>query len=160
MRMTSAGILLYRKRAGRFEVLLVHPGGPFWEKKDLGAWSIAKGEYDESEEPFQAALREFQEETGHRPAGPFIKLTQRKQPSGKIVDAWAAESDWDASNLVSNTFSMEWPKGSGKLQEFPEVDRAEWFDFSEASRRIFPGQCGFIEELSEILTGATIPKCI
>ncbi|SFN83382.1 NUDIX domain-containing protein [Nitrosospira briensis] len=147
MAKTSAGILPYRTRSGRLEVLLVHPGGPFWARKDLGSWSIAKGEYEEGEDPFQAALREFSEETGYRPAGPFLPLTQRKQASGKLVDAWAMESDWDTSRLVSNSFSMEWPKGSGRVCEFPEVDRAEWFEISEAIRRINPAQVGFIDEL-------------
>jgi len=149
---TSAGILPYRSRDGRLEVLLVHPGGPFWAKKDLGSWSIAKGEYEEGEDPLQAALREFMEETGHQPAGPFLPLAQRKQPGGKLVDAWATESDWDSSRLVSNTFSMEWPKGSGRMQAFPEVDRAEWFEISEAARRILPGQRGFLDELYEKLS--------
>ena len=158
MHKTSAGILPYRKKASQFEVLLVHPGGPFWAKKDIGAWSIAKGEYEESEDAFQAALREFEEETGHTPIGPFLRLTQRRQPSGKLVDAWATETDWDPSKLASNRFSMEWPKGSGKVQDFPEVDRAEWFTFSEASRRILPGQRGFLEELFEKLTGGSIPE--
>jgi predicted NUDIX family NTP pyrophosphohydrolase len=153
MPLTSAGILPYRLKAGRLEVLLVHPGGPFWAKRDLGSWSIAKGEYVEGEEPLQAALREFFEETGYRPAGPFLPLSPRKQPSGKTVDAWAAEGDWDTSNLVSNTFIMEWPKGSGKVREFPEVDRAEWFDMAEAACRILPGQRGFLDELYEKLTG-------
>ncbi|MDE2365826.1 MAG: NUDIX domain-containing protein [Betaproteobacteria bacterium] len=155
---TSAGILPYRLKAGRLEVLLVHPGGPFWARKDLGSWSIAKGEYEDSEDPLQAALREFFEETGHRPAGPFLPLAQRRQPSGKIIDAWAVENDWDPSNLVSNTFSVEWPKGSGKIREFPEVDRAEWFDMAEASRRILPGQRGFLDELHEKLTGARLQE--
>jgi predicted NUDIX family NTP pyrophosphohydrolase len=109
---TSAGILPYRRRSGQLEVLLVHPGGPFWAKKDLGSWSIAKGEYEEGEDPLHAALREFSEETGFRPAGPFLSLTQRMQASGKLVDVWATESDWDTSLLVSNSFSMEWPKDS------------------------------------------------
>jgi predicted NUDIX family NTP pyrophosphohydrolase len=148
----SAGILPYRRRNGRLEVLLVHPGGPFWKNKDLGAWLIAKGEYEEDEEPLQAALREFFEETGHRPSGPFLSLTSRKQPSGKRVDAWATESDWDPSGLISNAFSMEWPKGSGRIREFPEVDRAEWFDIPEGKQRIRPGQQGFLEELSEKLS--------
>ncbi len=148
---TSAGILPYRHRDGRLEVLLVHPGGPFWSKKDLGSWSIAKGEYVQGEQPLQAALREFLEETGHQPAGPFLPLAQRKQPGGKLIDAWATESDWDPSNLVSNTFSMEWPKGSGRIQVFPEIDRAEWFDMAEAIRRILPGQRGFLDELLQKL---------
>ncbi|SOD40398.1 NUDIX domain-containing protein [Nitrosovibrio sp. Nv4] len=148
---TSAGILPYRTRVGQLEVLLVHPGGPFWANKDLGSWSIAKGEYEEGEEPFKAALREFFEETGFQPTGPFLPLTQRKLASGKLVDAWATESDWDTSRLVSNTFSIEWPKGSGRVREFPEVDRAEWFEISEAIRRIRPAQVGFIDELVEKL---------
>jgi predicted NUDIX family NTP pyrophosphohydrolase len=152
---TSAGILPYRSRDGRLEVLLVHPGGPFWAKKDLGSWSIAKGEYEEGEDPLQAALREFLEETGHQPAGPFLPLAQRKQPGGKRIDAWATESDWDSSRLVSNTFSMEWPKGSGRIQTFPEVDRAEWFEISEAARRILPGQRGFLDELYEKLSASS-----
>lgn len=119
MHKTSAGILPYRKREGRLEVLLVHPGGPFWADKDLGSWSIAKGEYQAGEDAFGAALREFREETGYRPAGPFLPLTQRKQPSGKLVDVWASECEWDPAALVSNTFSMEWPKGSGRVREFP-----------------------------------------
>ena len=148
----SAGILPYRSKDGRLEVLLVHPGGPFWAKKDLGSWSIAKGEYEEGEDPLQAALREFLEETGHQPAGPFLPLAQRKQPGGKRIDAWATENDWDSSKLISNTFSMEWPKGSGRIQAFPEVDRAEWFEISEAARRILPGQRGFLDELYEKLS--------
>ena len=149
---TSAGILPYRSRDGRLEVLLVHPRGSFWAKKDLGSWSIAKGEYEEGEDPLQAALREFLEETGHQPAGPFLSLAQRKQPGGKLIDAWATENDWDSSKLISNTFSMEWPKGSGRIQAFPEVDRAEWFEISEAARRILPGQRGFLDELYEKLS--------
>ena len=158
MRKTSAGILPYRRRAGRLEVLLVHPGGPFWARKDLGSWSIAKGEYEEGEDPFQAALREFFEETGYQPAGPFLPLMRRRQPGGKLIDAWATESDCDSSSMISNTFSMEWPKGSGRLQEFPEVDRAEWFDILEAARRILPGQRGFLDELYEKLTGERLQE--
>jgi len=146
---TSAGILPYRIQGGHLEVLLVHPGGPLWAKKDLGSWSIAKGEYEDGEDPFQAALREFFEETGYRPSGPFLPLAQRKQPSGKLVAIWAVESDCNSADLVSNTFSMEWPKGSGKTRTFPEVDRAEWFDIAEALRRILPGQRGFLDELAE-----------
>lgn len=127
--------------------MLVHSGGPFWANKDLGSWSIAKGEYEEGEEPLQAALREFSEETGFQPTEPFLPLTQRKLASGKLVDAWATESDWDTSRLASNTFSIEWPKGSGRVREFPEADRAEWFEISEAIRHIRPAQVGFIDEL-------------
>lgn len=151
MHKTNAGILPYRRRSGQFEVSLVHLGGSFWVKKDLGSWSIAKGEHDEGEDPLQAALRKFSEKTGYGPAGPFLPLMQRKQPSGKLVDAWATESDWDTSQLVSNTFSMEWPKGSGRVREFPEVDRAEWFEISEAMRCINPAQVGFVDELVEKL---------
>jgi predicted NUDIX family NTP pyrophosphohydrolase len=147
----SAGILPYRLKDGRLEVLLVHPGGPIWARRDIGAWSIAKGGYKEDEPPFQAALREFFEETGQLLDGPFLPLARRRQPSGKLIDAWAAESDWDASNLVSNTFSMEWPKKSGKIREFPEVDRAAWFNMAEAARRIHPGQLGFLQELQDAL---------
>jgi predicted NUDIX family NTP pyrophosphohydrolase len=148
---TSAGILLYRRQGNGLEVLLVHPGGPFWTKKDLGAWSLAKGEYQEGEDPLRAALREFFEETGHRPTGPFLPLGERKQPSGKRILAWAAESDWDPASLVSNTFNMEWPRGSGRIREFPEVDRAAWFDMTEAQRRILSGQRGFLDELHQKL---------
>ncbi|HET7061316.1 MAG TPA: NUDIX domain-containing protein [Nitrosospira sp.] len=151
MPLTSAGILPYRIRAGHLEVLLVHPGGPFWARKDLGSWSIAKGEYEDGEDPLQAAQREFFEETGNSPLGPFLPLAQRKQPSGKLIDIWAVESDWNATDLVSNTFSMEWPRGSGKICKFPEVDRAEWFDVAEAARRILPGQRGFLDELAQKL---------
>ena len=149
----SAGLLPYRRRDNSLEVLLVHPGGPFWAKRDLGAWSIAKGEYEENEEPLQAALREFFEETGHQPGGPFLPLSERKQPGGKRVIAWATESDWDPSSLVSNAFTVEWPKGSGRTKEFPEVDRAEWFEISEAARRIHQGQQGFLDELYTMLSG-------
>ncbi|HSJ62767.1 MAG TPA: NUDIX domain-containing protein [Gemmatimonadaceae bacterium] len=144
----SAGLLPYRSRDGRLEVLLVHPGGPFWARKDAGAWSIAKGEIDPDEDPLAAAVREFAEETGHHPAGEFIRLTSLKQPGGKVVHAWAVAMDWDPAGLASNEFEMEWPRGSGRMRRFAEVDRAEWFERSEALRRILAGQRGFIEELS------------
>jgi predicted NUDIX family NTP pyrophosphohydrolase len=153
----SAGILPYRQRDGVWEVLLVHPGGPFWARKDLGAWSIAKGEYEADEDPFRAAVREFEEETGFRPAGTFARLAPRRQPSGKLIDAWAVEMDCDASGARSNLFEMEWPRGSGTMCRFPEVDRAEWFTFAEASRRIRPAQRGFLEELHRALTGTPLP---
>jgi predicted NUDIX family NTP pyrophosphohydrolase len=143
----SAGILPYRIRDGGVEVLLVHPGGPFWVKKDAGAWSIAKGEIDPDEEPLAAALREFREETGHTPRGEFTRLTSVRQGGGKIVHAWAVEMDWDPSELESNVFEMEWPRGTGRVQRFPEADRAEWFDANEALRRILSGQRALIEEL-------------
>lgn len=147
----SAGILPYRRTATEFEVLLVHPGGPFWAKKDLGAWSAAKGEYDETEAPFAAALREFKEEVGCTPAGEFFALQPRKQPSGKVVSVWAVEFDWAPQRLVSNTFSLEWPPHSGHVREFPEVDKATWFSEAEALRRVQVGQRGFIEELAQRL---------
>ena len=144
----SAGLLMYRRSGGHLEVLLVHPGGPFWMKKDLGAWSIPKGEYSADEEPLAAATREFQEETGLVASGPFRPLTPIKQPGGKIVHAWAFEGDCDAEALKSNNFSLEWPRGSGRMQEFPEVDRASWFRIEDARRKILPGQAGFLDELA------------
>jgi len=143
----SAGLLMYRRSGGHLEVLLVHPGGPYWMKKDLGAWTIPKGEYEVGEEPLAAAVREFQEETGLLPSGPFRPLTPIRQRGGKIVDAWAFEGDGDAAALTSNTFSLEWPRGSGRLQEFPEVDRAGWFRVEEAKRKILPSQAGLLDEL-------------
>lgn len=147
----SAGLLIFRKGPNGIEVLLVHPGGPFWAKKDQGAWSIPKGEFEENEEPFQAALREFSEETGLVPQGNPISLTPLKQPSGKLIYAWAMESDLDLSQFKSNTFSMEWPPHSGKFQEFPEVDKAEWFPLEIAKQKIVQGQLGFLLELERIL---------
>jgi predicted NUDIX family NTP pyrophosphohydrolase len=155
---TSAGILLYRLAGAEPEVLLVHPGGPFWAKKDHGAWSIPKGEYDDAEEPRACALRELGEELG--PAAPsldpgaLVDLGSVKQRGGKVVTAWAAEADFDPATLQSNTFSMQWPPRSGVEREFPEVDRAEWFDPDEARRRINPAQAAFVDRLLErILAG-------
>ena len=139
---------MYHRSGGVLQVLLVHPGGPFWAKKDLGSWSIPKGEYETNEDPLAAARREFAEETGLEPSGPFTPLTPIKLPSGKLVRAWAFEGDCEASAIKSNTFSTQWPPGSGKRQEFPEVDRAEWFPIDEAKRKILPGQLGLIEELA------------
>jgi predicted NUDIX family NTP pyrophosphohydrolase len=136
----SAGVLAYRQTAGRVEFLLVHPGGPFWRNKDEGAWSIPKGEFADGEDPLQVARREFEEETGLAIDGTFLPLGTVKQRSGKVVHAWLIEADVDASNLRSNTFSIEWPPKSGKMQEFPEVDRAEWFDIVAAARKINPAQ--------------------
>jgi predicted NUDIX family NTP pyrophosphohydrolase len=146
----SAGLLLYRRPAGRLEVLLVHPGGPFWQKKDLGAWSIPKGELADGEDALAAARREFREETGREVAGPFVPLTPVKQPGGKIVHAWAVEGDFDPRALTSNTFSLEWPPRSGRHREFPEVDRAAWFDLDEAKRRINRGQAPLLDELEHL----------
>jgi predicted NUDIX family NTP pyrophosphohydrolase len=147
----SAGLLMFRRREGFIEVFLVHPGGPFWARKDEGAWSIPKGEYAPGEDPLEAAKREFQEETGFHAAGEFLPLTPRKQPSGKIISAWALEGDGDASAIQSNKFSMEWPPRSGKQQEFPEVDRAGWFSIPAAKAKILKGQMPFLDELNEIL---------
>jgi len=148
----SAGILLYRERAEAPEVLLVHPGGPFWEKKDLGVWSIPKGEYEEGEDPRACALREFEEELGVPPptAAPS-DLGSTRQAGGKLVRAWAGEGDLDPTSMRSNTFTLEWPPRSGVMREFPEVDRAQWFTIGEARRRINPAQAVFLERLRELL---------
>ena len=147
----SAGILMYRLRNEVLEVLLVHPGGPFWTKKDIGSWSIPKGEYTNTEDPFTVAKREFEEETSFQVDGDFTPLTPLKQPSGKVVSAWTVGGDCDASKIKSNTFLMEWPPRSGKKQEFPEVDRAEWFTIDTAKKKLLKGQVGFIEELCKLL---------
>ena len=149
-RKTSAGLLLYRCR-DNLEVFLVHPGGPYWAKKDAGAWSLPKGEFGEGEEPLQAAKREFTEETGFAVSGKFRPLDPLKQPSGKVVYAWAIEGDCDPDQIRSNSFSLEWPPKSGKIQQFPEVDRAAWFNIPEARSRILPGQMGFIDQLISAL---------
>jgi predicted NUDIX family NTP pyrophosphohydrolase len=151
MAQISAGVLMYRIANGKPQVLLVHPGGPFWRKKDLGAWSIPKGEVAEEENLLAPAQREFQEETGHRPTGRFIALHPVKLKSGKIVHAWAVEGDLDAAAVRSNTFTMEWPPRSGKQSEFPEVDRAEFFDLETAKKKINPAQAAFIIELEKLL---------
>ncbi len=142
----SAGLLLYRRR-DELEAFLVHPGGPFWAKKDLGAWSLPKGEFDDGEEPLEAAKREFTEETGFSVEGEFHRLEPLKQRGGKVVHAWSVEADCDASQIRSNLFSLEWPPKSGHMRQFPEVDRAAWFTIDEARRRILPSQLGFIDQL-------------
>jgi predicted NUDIX family NTP pyrophosphohydrolase len=147
----SAGIILFRFQNRILQVFLVHPGGPFWAKKDLGAWSIPKGLLDQDENPLAAAQREFREETGFTVSGNFLQLKPVKQKSGKVIHAWAVESDWNPTEMKSNTFSLEWPPRSGKQKEFPEVDRAAWFDIKEAKERIIPGQLGLLEELQQIL---------
>lgn len=146
----SAGILLYRKRVSGIEVFLVHPGGPFWAKKDEGAWSIPKGEYTEGEDPLAVAKREFHEETNSEVRGHCIALAPLKQPSGKVIAAWAVEGEIDPASLRSNTFSMEWPPKSGKLQEFPEVDRSMWCDLSTARKKLLPGQRAFLDQLQQL----------
>jgi predicted NUDIX family NTP pyrophosphohydrolase len=144
----SAGILLHRRGADGVEVLLVHPGGPFWAKKDAGAWSIPKGEHDDGEEAQACALREFEEETGSAPApGELTDLGTVRQKSGKVVQAWALEGDLDADAIRSNTFTTEWPPRSGRQQTFPEVDRAQWFSLAEARERINPAQAAFLDRL-------------
>lgn len=151
----SAGLLLFRDVSGHLEVLLVHPGGPFWAKKDDGAWSIPKGEFEADEEALGAAKREFEEETGVAcPAGEIIQLTPVRQPSGKAVYAWAIKGDFDPAALKSNTFSMEWPPKSGRQQEFPEVDRAAWLSIEVARRKILKGQVPFLDQLQELLVGS------
>jgi predicted NUDIX family NTP pyrophosphohydrolase len=148
----SAGILMYRIEERALKVLLVHPGGPYWMKKDQGAWTVPKGEFEaKDEEPLQAAKREFKEETGFTVDGPFIALGSVRQRSGKIVYAWAAEGDCDAEGITSNAFSLEWPPNSGKQQEFPEVDKAGWFSVDETRIKIKPEQYAFVERLQEIL---------
>jgi predicted NUDIX family NTP pyrophosphohydrolase len=147
----SAGLLLYRRRQGNLEVLLVHPGGPFWAHKDAGAWSIPKGEHGPEEDPLAAARREFTEETGFTAAGPFFPLTPLKQKSGKVVQAYACEGEVDPGGLTSNTFPLEWPPQSGQMKEFPEVDRAAWFSLEEAAEKIHPGQAGFLQELARLV---------
>jgi len=143
----SAGLLLFRQDGEGLEVLLVHPGGPFWAKKDEGAWSIPKGEFEDAEDPLSAARREFEEETGARPDGEFIALQPLKQAGGKTVFAWAVREDFDPAKLLSSTFSMEWPPRSGRHREFPEVDRAGWFGIEAARRKILKGQAGFLDQL-------------
>jgi len=147
----SAGLLMYRRHRGVLEVFLVHPGGPYWLKKDEGSWSIPKGESMPGEDPLDVAKREFQEETSFKAFGEFIPLTPRKQPSGKIITAWAFEGDCDASAIKSNTFLLEWPPRSGGQREFPEVDRASWFPIPAARKKILKGQSGFLDELTQIL---------
>lgn len=153
---TSAGILLYRYREGALQVLLVHPGGPFWAAKDLGAWSVPKGLIDPGEDALKAALREFREETGFIARNHFIQLTPVRMKSGKVVKVWAVEGDCEPSEIKSNAFSMEWPPGSGKQQEFPEVDLAAWFDVDQARKKINQGQVGLLDELQILLSQSEV----
>ncbi|MBR0993048.1 NUDIX domain-containing protein [Bradyrhizobium japonicum] len=148
----SAGIIAYRKRR-QLEILLVHPGGPFWRNKDLGAWSIPKGEYADDEDAETAARREFAEELGIEPSVPLIALGEVKQRGGKMVTAFAAQLDIDVSGIRSNTFEMEWPPRSGKRQVFPEVDRAEWFTLEAAREKINAGQRPLLDRLAELAGG-------
>jgi len=141
----SAGIIPYRRRNAELEVFLVHPGGPFWAHKDFGAWSIPKGEYLDGEEPLDAAQREFMEQTGFVPQGPFLELGDLKQPTGKVVSAWAFAGDYDPEKFKSNTFMMEWPPRSGRQIEVPEVDQCRWFSIEGARVRLLSGQRAFLE---------------
>jgi predicted NUDIX family NTP pyrophosphohydrolase len=150
----SAGILLFRRAGGEAEFLLVHPGGPFWAKKDAGAWSIPKGQIEDEEEPRACAIRELEEELGNAPvlaSEQLIELGSIKQKAGKVVEAWAAEADFDPATLASNAFAMEWPPRSGSQQEFPEVDRAEWFNLEKAREKILPAQAELLDRLVEHL---------
>jgi predicted NUDIX family NTP pyrophosphohydrolase len=145
----SAGLLMYRARAGALEVFLAHPGGPFFAKKDEGWWSIPKGEIEEGDGPLETALREFEEETGLRPGGEMIPLGEVRQKGGKLVHAWAFEGDWEEGRaLVCNTFSMEWPPGSGRRQEFAEIDRVAFFDLETARRKMNQAQAAFLDALA------------
>jgi predicted NUDIX family NTP pyrophosphohydrolase len=148
----SAGLLMYRRRGGALELLLVHPGGPFWARKDDGAWSIPKGEYDDGEEPLAAAKREFAEEVGAAPDGDFIDLGDVTQAGRKVVRAFAVEGDFDVAGLQSNTFEIEWPPKSGRRRSFPEVDRAGWFAPDQARRKVLAGQRPFIERLVALVS--------
>lgn len=149
----SAGILMYRRRAGRTEVLLIHPGGPFWSRKDDGAWSVPKGEFTAEEPPLDAAKREFQEETGFAVSGAFTALEPIKQAGGKIVHAWVIEGDCDAAAVKSNTFSLEWPAHSGRQRAFPEVDRAGWFSLEQAYEKILKSQRPLLDQFRRLLDG-------
>ena len=153
---TSAGIVLWRSRQGRLEVLLAHQGGPFWAKKDLGHWTIPKGEAEPGEELVAVARREFAEETGTKvPDGPLVELGEIRQKSGKLVLGWAAEGDLDPSTAVSNTFDLEWPPHSGVVRSFPEIDRVEWFELGEARRRLKAAQVPFLDRLESALADAS-----
>ena len=147
----SAGILMYREREGRLEVLLGHPGGPYWRKKDEGAWGIPKGAVEEGEDTLAAARREFREEMGFEAVGEVRELVPLRQASGKLVHAWAVEGDCDAASLRSNEFEMEWPPRSGRMQSYPEIDRAQWFAMDEARVRMLPGQRPFLDQLEALV---------
>ena len=147
----AAGILLYRKGPNGLEVLLAHPGGPLWARKDYGSWTLPKGQFTEGELPLDAAKREFEEEMGSKPSGEFQPLVTLKQPSGKIIHAWAAQAEFDCATVNSNLFKMEWPPRSGKMSEFPEVDRAGWFSIEEARIKILKGQSPFLDRLLALL---------
>jgi predicted NUDIX family NTP pyrophosphohydrolase len=148
----SAGIALYRRTPTGLEVLLVHMGGPFWQKKDKGAWTFPKGEFADDEDPLAAARRELKEETGCAASGDAISLGSVTQKSGKVVHLWASEGDCDATTITSNTFRVEWPRGSGRMHEFPEVDRAGWFSLDEAKEKLIAAQAEFVDRLRQLLS--------
>jgi predicted NUDIX family NTP pyrophosphohydrolase len=151
----SAGLLLYRVKDGSVDVLIGHPGGPFWAKKDDGAWSIPKGEYVEGEDSWLAARREFEEELGKSPPdGPRIDFPPLRQPSGKIITAYAVRGDLDLDGAVSNTFALEWPKGSGNVREYPEIDRVDWFSVDAARSKLLKGQRPLLDQLMDAVEGA------
>ena len=154
MSVHSYGILLYRRSAGHWQVMLVHPGGPFWAGKDAGAWSIPKGLPEGDEPALETARREFREETGFEVDGEFLELGPLRQPGGKIVHAWALQGDLDASRIHSNSFSLEWPRDSGRVRVYPEIDAGGWFSLAEAREKIHRGQAGFLERLRERLEKA------
>ena len=150
--MPSAGLLLYRRALDKLEIFLAHPGGPFWLKRDDGAWTIPKGVSDEGEDLLAAACREFEEETGIHPVGPFLSLGSIRQKAGKLVHAWAWEGDADPARITSNTMQTEWPRGSGRVLTFPEVDRCAWFQPQAARRKINHAQAEFIDRLELALS--------
>ncbi len=150
----SAGLLMFRRGPAGIEVLLAHPGGPFWVRRDEASWTLPKGEIGPNEEPLAAALREFAEETGFPSAPPYLPLGELRQKSGKRISAWAFEGDADPARLQSNAFEMEWPPRSGRLQSFPEVDRVGWFDLAHARRKLLAGQAPFIDSLERLLRSA------
>ena len=147
----SAGLLMYRRTGGAVEVLLAHPGGPYWQRKDAGAWTLPKGEYDDSEEPLAAALREWREETGFEARPPFVPLGEVTQKNGKRVTAWAFEGGCEPGDLKCNTFEIEWPPRSGRVQSFPEIDRVQWFGVGEAREKINAAQAAFLDRLEQSL---------
>jgi predicted NUDIX family NTP pyrophosphohydrolase len=156
----SAGLLVFRIKNIVPEILIVHPGGPFWAKKDVESWSIPKGEFETGETPLDAALREFREEIGEEITGDFIPLTPVKMSSGKIIHAFAIEHDFDISNAKSNTFTLEWPPKSGKYQEFPEIDKFAWFDFETSRIKLSKAQHAFVEELKNLLSRRSDEKAV
>lgn len=157
----SAGLLLYRRRGGELEVLLAHPGGPLWAKRDAGAWSVPKGEIEAGEEPLAVARREFEEETGQpAPDRDVVSLGEARQKSGKVVTVWAAQGDLDPSTAKSNTFPLEWPPGSGNWIDVPEVDRVEWFGLDEARKRLNPAQVAFIDRLADAVGNQPGPTAV